>query len=225
MTRSIKPSRVLSIAIGMIAAFAGSACAAIFSNSASITLPAPGTSSGSSIAVSGVGNSLTAVSVQILNFSATNPSDVGLVLVDPAGAAMALMGDAGGTSAIQNFNVTFSDSGGSLVPAGGGIVSGTFKPTQYAPIGSFPSPGPGNAYVSPAVFGTTTLLSAFGGINPNGTWSLYAIDTASGNSGQIAGGWDLQVQSVPEPASLSIIAVAGACLAARPRRPGCRVDR
>jgi hypothetical protein len=216
MHRSIYSNRVLLWGVGVIAALTGRATAAMFSNSASIVIPGPGSSSGSSISVSGLGNSITSVSVEIESFTDADPNSVGLVVVGPTGAALALLGACGGSQGISPINVAFSDTASSI-PLNN-LVSGTFKPTQYASLGSFPSPGPGLAYNSPATFGSSTLASTFDGSNPNGTWSLYAIDSVSGSTGEISNGWNLQVNAVPEPASFSLIAVAGALLACRRRR-------
>ena len=218
MNRSIYSYRALSVAVGLIAALAGNAFSATFTNSTPIVLPAPGSSNGTSIPVSGIGNSITSLSVEIEGFTETHPDNVGLVVVGPTGAALAIQGDCGGIAEATNLNLTFSDAGAGLLPQNPPMTSGTFKPTQYASIGSFPSPGPGLAYNSPAIFGTSSLTATFQGSNPNGTWSLYAIDPVSGDSGEISNGWNLQVEAVPEPASLSIIAAAGVYLACRRRR-------
>ena len=50
---------------------------------------------------------------------------------------------------------------------------------------SVPAPAP-----SPS---SATTLSTFDGTAPNGIWSLYVIDDASGDRGTIAGGWCLTV--------------------------------
>ena len=115
----------------------------------------------------------------------------------------------GGTG-IPNLDIAYSDDGASLLPQTTLFSSGTFKPTQYASIGSFPSPGPGLAYNSPAPLGTSTFSSTFAFTNPNGNWSLYAFDPVSGDSGEISDGWNLQINAaaVPEPASLTLITIA-----------------
>ena len=39
----------------------------------------------------------------------------------------------------------------------------------------------------------TTLAAAFSGTDPNGTWSLYIVDDATGDVGSISGGWSLTI--------------------------------
>lgn len=138
------------------------------------------------------------MSVEIEGFSDTDPRDVGLVVVGPTGAALAIQGACGGSTNVLGLNLVFSDAAASQIPQNT-LFTGTYKPTQYASIGSFPSPGPGLTYHSPAPFGTATLATTFDGSNPNGTWSFYAIDPVSGDSGEISNGWILQVHAVPVP--------------------------
>jgi len=214
MNRSIYAYRLLSVAVAIIAALAGEAFSAPFTNSTPIVIPGPGSSNGTSISVSGLENSITSVSVEIEGFSSTDPSDVGLVLVGPTGAALAILGGGGNSADVEGLNLVFSDTAGSLLPQAP-FSAGSYKPTQYGSLGSFPSPGPGLAYDSPATFGTSSLASTFQGSNPNETWSLYAIDPTSGDTSEISDGWNLQINAVPEPASLSIIAVGAITLLAR----------
>lgn len=225
MHRSFRASWIPWIAFGFVAALAGKASPATFTNSAPIVIPAPGSSNGTQIAVSGIGNVIVPTSgviVTLTDFTDTHPADVGLVLVGPTGAALVLMGDCGGSTAITiPLTLAFDDAAAPRLPQTALNTSGTFKPTQYASIGSFPSPGPGLAYNTPPVFGTATLASTFQGTNPNGTWSLYAMDPTSGDTGQIANGWSLQITATPEPAGLSLAAIASVALLRRrcgPRR-------
>ena len=41
----------------------------------------------------------------------------------------------------------------------------------------------------------SSLLSAFNGTNPNGTWSLYIMDDTLTNVGNMAGGWELNIST------------------------------
>jgi hypothetical protein len=63
----------------------------------------------------------------------------------------------------------------------------TAKPTNHAPSDVFPAPAP------PADPTPATALSEFDGTSPNGTWELYVVDDALGESGAISGGWCLTI--------------------------------
>ena len=225
MTRRNSLRQISLLAVGLIVAIAGKAYS--------------GSINGSTIEVSGLPNSIPGndyITVTLQGFSATNPSDVDVVVVGPTGAALVLLGGAGGTSFVGPFNVTFDDTAASPAKF---LSAGSFKPTQFGPIGSFPSPGPGLAYHSPATFGTSILgnlnaAGVFTDINLNGTWSLYAMDTVSGDSTDIANGWSLNITlpgmvgnpstftnstpivipTVPEPGTLILAAFGLASLAA-----------
>ncbi len=69
--------------------------------------------------------------------------------------------------------------------------------------------------------GNNTVLSSgsvFNGLDPNGTWTLFARDSATGDTGNI-GGWrvDGEYSAVPEPATLAVLGV-GALAVIRRRR-------
>ena len=218
MTRRNSLRRVSLLTVGAIAVLAGKAFSATLTNPAPIVIPGPGSSNGSAsvypsvISVGGLGliNSLNSISVEINEFSNTDPSNVRLALVGPTGAALVIQGDSLGSTGATNLHIAYSDAAASLLPQNTLLFSGTFKPTQYASIGSFPSPGPGAAYNSPAPFGTSTFSATFGGTDPNGTWSLYAFDPVSGDSGGISGGWSLTVNAVPLPEpSTFVLGIAG----------------
>src|SRR5206468_5520779 len=68
------------------------------------------------------------------------------------------------------------------LPDASQITSGTFKPTKVTGGDTFSSPARSGPY--------GTVLSAFNGVNPNGTWSLYVVDDATQDIGSI-GGWRL----------------------------------
>ena len=228
MRRSIGTSRLLSVGFWVIAAIAGEAFSATFTNPTASAIPGPGSSSGTSIPVSGLGNSVSSITVEIVSFSDTQEDDVGLVLVGPSGAALVLQGDCGSGPATALNIITYSDAASSALPQNfPPITPGTYKPTQYASLGSFPSPGPGTAYYSPATVGTSTLFSTFGSTNPNGAWSLYAIDPVSGDSGEIAHGWNLTITATgtvapatPLPRASLTLPILGLVLLLRRHKPG-----
>lgn len=162
------------------------------SNSSVIRIPAVGTGGTnpqaapypSSINIAGVSGSVTKATVTLSGLVHTFPDDVSILLVGPGGTNVALMSHAGGGFPVTNLSFTFDDAGTSAPPQIGPLTSGVWQPSTYgvAPV-SFPGAAPAPPY------GQT--LSVFNGMNPNGTWSLYVLDTGEGNAGQIAQGWSL----------------------------------
>jgi len=159
----------------LVALTSAPASAAVFSNTAPITIPAgPGAAAPypSGITVAGLGNVVSDVNVTISGLTHTWPDDVDILLVGPGGQHTILMADTGEQFNVTGVNLTFDDAAGGLLPDVTQISAGSFKPTRGtggAPQGNalttFPAPAPGPAYV--------TALSVFNGTNPNGTWNLY----------------------------------------------------
>ncbi|HXI88430.1 MAG TPA: C25 family cysteine peptidase [Blastocatellia bacterium] len=166
-----------------------SALSSTFSNPAAITINdnAAATPYPSTITVAGLSGVINKVTVTLTNLNHTFPDDIDILLVGPTGQKAILMSDAGGTLDLVNVTLTFDDAAASLLPDGGQIVSGTFKPTDFEAGDTFPAPAPAGPY--PAA------LSGFNGTNPNGTWSLYVVDDAVGDLGNINGGWSLTIDS------------------------------
>ena len=200
----------------------------VFSNPSAITINDRGSGSTapngisspypSTISVSGLTGALSNLTVTLTGYNALRPRDNDFVLVGPGGQTLMLMSDAGDlTSTAPGVNLTFSDAAGTPVPTGTGstIPSGTYQPTNFfvaSPAGNDTFPAPGPAFVnSPAPTGTSTLASAFNGINANGTWSLYAIDDAlGGGASTVAGGWSLEITVDPNIALTSTSVVSSA---------------
>ena len=92
----------------------------------------------------------------------------------------------------MNTTLSLSDGAAALPCTAGNIPSGTYSPTD-CPDGSgndiFPGPAPAGPYGS--------ALSVYNGVNPNGTWSLYAYDDITGDTGNIAGGWSIRITTLP----------------------------
>jgi len=55
----------------------------------------------------------------------------------------------------------------------------------------------------------------FNGTKGNGQWRLFINDFAAPDSGTIAGGFGLQITTVPEPAALFLVALGFLTIAAR----------
>ena len=157
----------------------------------------------SSIQISGLSGTVTGLAVNLENFSHDAPDDVDILLVAPNGRRIVLMSDVGGTTAVSNLSITFTDSSSALLPDNSALTSGIYKPTNFDGVDTFPSPAPQGAF-------TGSTLGAFYGSNPNGTWSLYVVDDTGANAGTIAGGWNLDIQSSVNACVLSVTPTAQA---------------
>ncbi len=164
-----------------------------FSNPGAIVIPGAGTGAAtgapanpypSTINVAGILGTVSKVTAQLINYNHTFPSDVDVLLVGPGGQKMLLMSDAGGGTDAVNVNLTFDDAAADI---GATVVSGTFRPTNIGAGDLFPAPAPAGPYPDPQ------QLSVFNGVNPNGTWSLYVVDDAGADVGNINGGWRLNI--------------------------------
>jgi subtilisin-like proprotein convertase family protein len=155
-------------------------------NTAVISIPGSGMSSlyPSQIAVAGLPTNPIKVTVTLKGLSHTYPDDLDILLVGPRGQKIMLMSDAGGSADINNITLTFDDAAASKLPDNTAILSGTFMPTDFATGENLPAPAPAGPY--------GTNLSAFNGLDPNGTWSLYVFDDAASDSGSMADGWSLK---------------------------------
>jgi len=153
----------------------------------------------STIAVSGLSGTVSKVTATVRDLSHTFPADIDLLLAGPGGRKLLLLSDVGGSTDALHATLTFDDAGPPLGPT---IVSGTFRPANVGTGDTFPAPAPPGPYPDPQ------LLSVFNGLDPNGTWSLYAVDDFGGEIGSIAGGWSLTITTTEaaccqQPCSLS----------------------
>ncbi len=163
-------------------------------NSAGLASPYP-----SSINVSGIQGLVSKVSLTLRGVTHGFPQDIAILLVK-GDKKVVLLSNAGGTdaNAISGLTFGFSDSGQTLADANEKLNFRRYKPAMFSgistPTGNFPSPAPGGAY--------STALSAFNNIDPNGDWQLYVIDDTQGESGSIANGWVLVIETAPSIAAI-----------------------
>ena len=204
-------SGLLTAAFLFAAVHAASALTLTFSNPSAITINSvgPATPYPAIINVSGLSGRITDLNVVLNGLSHSFISDVGALLVGPAGQSVVLFDALGGTI-VTNVNLTLDDQASASLPCIASITSGTFKPTNCVVGDVFPPPAPASGYGS--------LLSGFNNTNPNGTWRLFINDFVAPNSGSLAGGFGLQVTIVPEPASLFLLGLGLLTIAAWLRR-------
>jgi len=153
----------------------------------------------SNIVVNGIEGTPSGFTVTVTGYSHGFSDDVDMLLVSPAGTAVELLSDAGGTDAPNNLTLTFSDSATQSLPDSNGITGGTWRPSNYAGGGAscqtedptaptsdvFPAPAP-----APGGSGYGQLLNALVGQSGNGTWKLFVGDDCTGGNGSIAS-WTL----------------------------------
>jgi subtilisin-like proprotein convertase family protein len=148
------------------------------------------------INVSGAGPVTEDVDLVLTNLKHSYADDLAIALQGPTGLAILILTDAGGHS---NFNGTYTFNQGSAALGGGNyggnntnIPGGTYGPSVYGinPIANLLTSG--------------SSLSAFNGLNPNGTWKLWVWDDNLGNVGSLQS-VSLKIAAVPEPATWAMM--------------------
>jgi hypothetical protein len=174
----------------------GAPNASLFSSGAPIQIPSEGSATPypSTIEVSALNGVVTDANVTLDGFGEAFPPSLDLLLVAPGGQSVLLMEGVGGPDPVEGLTVTFDDAGSALTEAEP-ITTGTFRPSSNAG-GGFGFNGPTPSV--PPLNGSA--LAVLDGIDPNGTWELYAFSDSGGGTGQVSGGWslDLEVGSADE---------------------------
>lgn len=188
-----------------------------------LSAPGPGSPYPSTLQVD-MANPLGVLDVQVdlLDVSHDYADDLDLLLVSPTAAAppLVLLSDVGGFQGLSLVDLRLEErSFLTALPDGPGvaIVSGSYLPTNYGAGDPFPAPAPAGVPAPPAGSGRLVPGPVPAG-NPDGTWSLYAVDDSSGFSGSIAN-WCLTVRVGHLSSSTSATAavtVTGPALAVEP---------
>lgn len=184
-----------------------------FTNGANIIIPdhGPATPYPSSNLVSGLSGTVGGVVVTMTNVNHTFPDDVDMLLVNPLGQGVILMAHAGNGVLTNSFlqfddHATNNDGTTRYLPQSSQILSGTYAPSPYEPGAAVLTNNINftNNFGGTIVFNTNTLpplppyatnLYANNGINPNGYWRLYVLDSSPGDQGIILGGWSLAIST------------------------------
>jgi len=140
--------------------------------------------------------SITSLELQLTGLTHTSGGDLDIYLIDPFGKTLEIMTDRGNGFGISNATLIFNDTGAGLPPENGQIVSGTYLPEDSNNTGGFSKYN--------------------GGSGGTDAWVLIVIDDSAGDQGGL-GSFTLRGTAVPEPVTLSLLAL-GALMFLRRRR-------
>jgi subtilisin-like proprotein convertase family protein len=135
------------------------------------------------VPISGLSGKIAHVSVTLEDIFHAKSSDVDVLLVGPNGQGVILMSGAG--TGVFGENLTFDDNASLNLPSDAAITTGIYKPTDYNMAHLFPPPAPLGSYAD--------NLAVFNGLDPNGTWKLFALDNGLLVGGEIDDGWTLNL--------------------------------
>lgn len=177
---------------------------AVFASTTPITTPVFGHADPypSTIDVTGMAGTITRVTVTLAGISHTYPDDYDILLIGPRNQSLILMSDIGGGEDTPARTLTFDDDAATFLPNEGPFESGTYKPTNIGASDSFSPP------VLP-IAPTGTTLSVFNGTDANGAWKLYVMDDFPDDTGIIAQGWSVAIDTAPiDPPTVSAVTPA-----------------
>jgi subtilisin-like proprotein convertase family protein len=172
-----------------------------FTSSTAMVIPGTGTGPGVSapygttIAASGLSGNKN-IKLELTGLSHTFPGDLDILLVGPGGQKFVVMSDAANTADAVNVNTLLSDGAPAIIPSADSPIAGDWRPTQYTSGDAFTAPAPAGPYLDPATAGSQTFTTAFGsaGAAMNGTWTLYVMDDAGVDVGEMDG-WKLTFEA------------------------------
>lgn len=140
-----------------------------------------------SIAVSGLGNSLSSIS---LTLSVSGGNNSGLYAYLTYNGTLAVLLNRPGVTS----TTPYGDTSAGLTQT----LTGTALYGGVSPLSSYTS------FTTP---GTSTSLSdgsLYGGMDPNGTWTLFFADVSGGGGNATLNGWSLDITAVPEPVNVAL---------------------
>jgi len=141
-----------------------------------------------SISVSGLGSSLSSISVT-LSVSGGNNSGLYAYLTYN-GTLAVLLNRPGVTS-----GTPFGDTSAGLTET----LTGTALYSAVSPLSSYTS------FTTPGSSTSFSDNSLYGGVNPNGTWTLFFADVSAGGGDATLHGWSLDITAVPEPTNMAMV--------------------
>ena len=99
-------------------------------------------------------------------------------------------------------SLVLQDGGGDIHTYGGGVGTGTYSADgrDVNPLAS-----PATLYGT----GRATFSGTFGGMNPNGDWTLVFADVSGGGGQSQITSWGLDIDAVPEPVNTALAVFGG----------------
>jgi len=144
---------------------------------------------------------ITYLELEVVGLSHDRPEDLNIILLDPLGQGIEVIDDAGDGFSIADLTLVFSDFTGKEVALPHGAGEGALQA------------GPGTIYLPE---GPEAFMDYNGTEVGTASWTFVIIDDAPGDSGSFES-VSLHGTAVPEPVTLSLLAV-GALVALRRRR-------
>ncbi|MEI7534588.1 MAG: hypothetical protein WCK57_09475 [Verrucomicrobiae bacterium] len=148
-----------------------------------------------SITVSGLGNSLSAISVTL---NVTGGNNSGLYAYLTYNGTLAVLLNRPGVTSTTPFGDTIAGLTTTL--------TGTALYSSESPLASY------TAFTTPGTSTSLNDVSIYGGKDPNGVWTLFFADVSAGGGNATLNGWSLDITAVPEPVNVALAGFAGAML-------------
>ena len=147
-------------------------------------------------------DSIVNLELELTGLSHTFPDDLGVYLIDPFGETLQVMTNKGDHVAVNGITMIFNDNGGrSLL----NYDESQLDPSVHGDLTTYYRPeGPG---------GMSNFFKQPGGTD---TWILIVLDDSALDGGSLES-WTLRGTAVPEPVTLSLLALGALTLLRRRR--------
>lgn len=139
---------------------------------------------------------ITDVSVTLHGVSHTEPEQMRVMLVSPSATAVLLMDFDCGSQEVVDASWIFTEKALAEIPDNGPCDGTVYRPTGSISRLAWPPDAPFNS--------ATLGLGKFTREDANGTWKLYVADATSTETGKIAGGWTLAIETFDGPIDMLV---------------------
>lgn len=150
-------------------------------------------------------DSIVGLELELTGLTHTYPDDLDVYLVDPFGETLTVMTDRGRDIDVNGITLIFNDAEIN-VPPDEAALAPDGETRRYRPMGPDDTPGDG-------INGLGNFLKQGGGTD---TWILVILDDGINDRGSLDS-WTLRGTAVPEPVTLSLLALGAMTLLRRRR--------